>query len=161
MPHYAAPMTSLILLLEIQGLRALRRADAPAWGPSFTRAAVLACVIRFAACPLTGAAVHTLGLDPSNSIWRCCANRVDFGRASVVDQLSKLAGRHLVFVSYGSDQRNFHEYVYNLADIDSQKIVWARSMSRWEDLQLRDYYKDRTAWMLTVDRGQSTLTPLQ
>jgi hypothetical protein len=43
------------------------------------------------------------------------------------------------------------EWVYNAADIDRSKVVWARDMDEAENLQLMDYYKDRTAWLVQPD----------
>jgi hypothetical protein len=154
LPHYASAATSLILLLAVYGLRSLRRwRPDKEWGVWLVRVVVLSCLIRFCACPVTPYALRALDLDPSNAGFRCCTGRNDFGRDAVQQQLEGMPGRHLVVVKYGHDQTGFREYVYNLADIDSQKVVWARSMSTYEDQWLLDYYKDRQIWLLTVEAG--------
>jgi hypothetical protein len=38
--------------------------------------------------------------------------------------------------------------VYNEPDIDNAKIVWAREMGHLKDRELRDYYRNRNAWLL-------------
>jgi hypothetical protein len=160
MPHYTAPATALILLLAVYGLRSLRRWKVEAqWGTGFARVAVLASLIRFVLCPVTPAAIRVLGWDQSNASWRCCTGGIDFGRNAVAQELEGQPGRHLVIVKYGLQQLGFREYVYNLADIDSQKVVWARSMSASEDQRLLDYYKDRRVWLLNVEGGHYDLQP--
>jgi hypothetical protein len=160
LPHYASPATALILLLAVYGLRALRRwRPDQEWGVWLVRVVVLSCLIRFGLCPVTARAIHALAWDPSNATWRCCTGRNDFGRDAIQQQLEAKPGRHLVVVRYGSDQTNFREFVYNLADIDSQRVVWARSMSNYEDQWLVDYYKDRYVWVLTVNGGGYNLQP--
>jgi hypothetical protein len=47
--------------------------------------------------------------------------------------------------------------VYNAADIDGAKIVWARDMGRSANRQLVDYYRDRHIWCLAPDRDPSAL----
>ena len=38
-----------------------------------------------------------------------------------------------------------------VADIDASQIVWARDLGAEEDEKLRQYYPDRTAWLLEPD----------
>jgi hypothetical protein len=160
LPHYASPSTALILLLAVYGLRSLRqwRPDKD-WGVWLVRVVVLACVIRFYMCPVAPYAIRALDWSPIDTGWRCCTGHNDFGRNAVQAQLEGLPGRHLVVVKYGLDQTGFREYVNNLADIDSQKVVWARSMSTYEDQWLLDYYKDRRVWLLTANGGEYNLSP--
>ena len=160
MPHYASPATALILLLTVYGLRSLRRWRLEQqWGAWLVRVVVLACLVRFCLCPVMFPAIRVLDLDPVNSIWRCATGRVDFGRDAVEQRLEGLPGRHLVVVKYGLNQTDFREYVNNLADIDGQKVVWARSITVYEDQPLLEYYKDRHKWLLTVDAGNYDLVP--
>jgi hypothetical protein len=43
------------------------------------------------------------------------------------------------------------EWVYNAADIDNSKVVWAREMDEAENLELMNYYRDRTVWLVQPD----------
>ena len=44
--------------------------------------------------------------------------------------------------------------MYNQADIDRSRIVWAREMGPARDQELIDYYPDRQVWKL-VDHGDA------
>jgi hypothetical protein len=55
-------------------------------------------------------------------------------------------------VDYGKGHDLNQEWVYNRADIDHARIVWAREMGSARDLELIDYYPDRQVWKL-VDHG--------
>ena len=49
-------------------------------------------------------------------------------RKPVEQQLAALPGEHLVLVRYSKDHNSGEEYVYNEADIDHAKTVWAREI---------------------------------
>jgi hypothetical protein len=44
-----------------------------------------------------------------------------------------------------------HEWVYNLADIDHQKVVWARDMGPEQNQEILRYFNSRQAWILEAD----------
>jgi len=54
-------------------------------------------------------------------------------------------------VSYGPKHSFQDEWVYNEADIDTAKVVWARDMDKAQNHELVDYFKDRHVWLLEVD----------
>jgi hypothetical protein len=60
-------------------------------------------------------------------------------------------GRHLVIVRYGRKHSPHQEWVYNEADIDRSRVVWAREMDLIRNRALLEYFKDRHAWLLSVD----------
>ena len=83
------------------------------------------------------------------------------GRALLVKKLDSLPGRHLVIVHYAANHNVHHEWVYNAADIDQAKIVWARDIPG-QDLQpLIQYFKDREVWLLEADNSPPELRPYQ
>jgi hypothetical protein len=82
-------------------------------------------------------------------------------RQRLVEQLNKLPGKQLVLVRYtpGSQLQTLFEWVYNDADPDRSKTVWARSMGTEKDNELLNYYRDRHPWQLDVDGTRLSLTP--
>jgi hypothetical protein len=161
MPHYAAPSAALILLLAVLGLRRLRAWPAhQEWGKALVRVVVLSCVIRACLCVPAFHWFPASHADKSDFFWRCCVdNNANFDRAHLQERLEGLPGRQLVIVQYGAEQPKFKEYVYNLADIDSQRVVWARSMGARENAELLNYYRDRYAWLLTINSDRGDLRP--
>ena len=82
-------------------------------------------------------------------------------RAELVRRLQASPGRHLVIVRYGSDYNIHQEWVYNGADIDAARIVWARQMNPAADRQLVEYFRDRHVWLLRADETPPRLVPYE
>ncbi len=51
------------------------------------------------------------------------------------------------------------EWVFNGADIDHAKIVWARDMGAEQNLELVRYFSQRKAWMVEPDQDPAKLSP--
>lgn len=59
-----------------------------------------------------------------------------------------------------AQQRNIHdEGVYNGADIDSSKVVWARELDPEQKAKLFAYLNDRQIWLVTPDTDNEYLEP--
>ena len=69
-----------------------------------------------------------------------------YKRQAMVDELFSIEGNHLVLISYMDDHSVHHEWVYNDADIDNAKIVWARDMGPQKNRALFDYFPDHRIW---------------
>jgi hypothetical protein len=80
-------------------------------------------------------------------------------RADIAKQLDATAGLHLVIVHYSPERTIENEWVYNAADIDHSKIVWAREIPDRDLKPLLDYYHDRTAWSVDADASPPRLEP--
>jgi len=74
-------------------------------------------------------------------------------------KLEALPGKHLVMVRYGEDHNTHDEWVFNGANVDAQKVVWAREIDEEQDAKLFDYFKDRKAWLVTPDDDNTYLAP--
>ncbi len=81
-------------------------------------------------------------------------------RASIQRELESKEGSHVVLVRYAENHPPVQEWVYNRADIDASKVVWAREMSDRENQQLFDYFKGRSFWLLEPDAAPPHLKPL-
>jgi hypothetical protein len=144
--HYAAPITALVFVLMLQGIRRLRLWHWRSWQTGrfmvWTLVMIYATVfvIAFAQQMRDHRSAH-----PSH-------------RARILAQLKEAEGRHLVLVRYGPryPRSPFIEWVYNDADIDSAKVVWAREMDSAHNSKLLEYFKDRHVWLVDLEDGDSS-----
>ena len=154
-PHYLAPFTSAFYAIGLQAMRHLRLwrpGDQPV-GMTLTRLIVTLCVVltgvRLTAEPLR------LGLPTWPGAWASgwygSDSRSGIARAQIESNLEQIPGRQLVIVRYSLDHNPLDEWVYNDADIDKSKVAWAREMDEAKNLELMDYYKDRTVWLVQPD----------
>jgi hypothetical protein len=148
-PHYAAPMTATLLILLVQAMRHLRQwkcCGRPV-GIGLSRVVVLAVL---AGIPLF--AVETIRISPQDEPWGVT-------RSHIVNQLEATPGLHLAIVRYGSDHIVDNEWVYNAADIDHSKIVWARELPGRDLQPLLTYFQNRKVWLLEADTSPPRLQP--
>jgi hypothetical protein len=157
--HYAAPATALLYALLLQGLRHLRFCrcrERPA-GAFLARAFAVTCaamlVIRLGAEPVRDR------LMPSDLPTWFQSPRGFGERARVRRLLEGAPGRHLVLVRYGAGHDPEREWVYNAADIDRAKVVWAREMDEARNRALLEYFKGRRVWLLEADLKPPRLSP--
>ena len=147
-PHYAAAETVLVYILAACALRALRNAWDGLDGAYLMWGALAVFLVPTA-----------LGLlSPSNRYLIGSENFLtDAKHSTVEERLEKLPGRQLVLVSYGPKHDLYEELVYNRADIDASKVIWARSLGPSADRALIRRYPDRQVWSL-YENGGVTLT---
>ena len=147
MPHYAAPIVGLVFVLLLQSMRRLRL-----WQWHGIR---VGRVVVWALCLLSlvsFATRFTHQMQRTSSGWGS-------ERARILAELEQDGKRHLVIVRYGSldipSDRGYREWVYNEADIDRAKVVWAREMDTPQNRKLLEYFRDRTVWLVEVDQYDS------
>jgi hypothetical protein len=59
-----------------------------------------------------------------------------------------------------SDDHNIHdEWVYNGADIDGAKVIWARELGEEQNAKLFAYFKDRQIWLVEPDVDNTEIRP--
>jgi hypothetical protein len=157
LPHYLAPCTAAFYAVGLQAMRHLRvwrPGDEPV-GLAMVRLLVTACVL-LAGCRTLAQPLHlSLGSWPSIG-WYGAEDR-GLARAHVVSQLQRRQGGQLAIVRYAPGHDARVEWVYNAADIDGSKIVWAREMDAAHMQQLLRYYGDRTAWLVRPDDPVATV----
>lgn len=134
-PHYAAPLVATVFALAMQGFRHLRKVT---WrgrpiGAGVSRAVVIAAVLL--------APFHPMDYPKPGM-----ANRV-----RIATELEKMPGKQLVIVRYSAKHDANAEWVYNRADIDDSKIVWARDIPSVDLAPLLTYYRDRSVWIVEPD----------
>jgi hypothetical protein len=136
-PHYAAPVAPLLYVGLGAALAHLHRKAKQTGSINLARVVVLLLVF-YGSVLMVPASAHRYGAFAS-------------GRAAILYQLESLPEQSLVFVKYGPTHNIHEEWVYNRADIDGAKVVWARSMSAVRNQQLIDYFPGRKAWSLEPD----------
>lgn len=156
--HYAAELTCVIIALVLYSTRYLRswnpggRPIGTALGRSlFVACGVLVFVRIFASSlgiPLT---------PPRFKTWASQSYSLP-ERARIVRQLNATPAEHLVFASDGSDPNRF-DWVYNGADIESEKIIWARDLGPRENQKLIDHFRGRQVWLVETEKTPPTLSP--
>ena len=160
LPHYAAPVTALVYALVLWTMKYIRPLffGAKPVGLVITRAIVVSCVLL----ALVRIAAPVLGIPltpPRFKTW--AAESYKFPeRPAAISVLNGLGGLHLVFVvaQNGIDQNTF-DWVYNAADIDGSKIVWARDQGALRNQELINYYNNRRIWMLDPKGTPPALMP--
>jgi hypothetical protein len=149
--HYAAPLTCVILALAVQTIRHLRtvRIGVRPVGLALSRAIVLLLVLD------TTLYVSLRMCSPLP--WTC---QGDPSRTAIAEKLQHTPGKHLIMVRYEKGNHNIHdEWVYNGADIDNAKVLWARELGPEQIAKLFAYFKDRRVWLVTPDTDNTYLEP--
>ena len=96
---------------------------------------------------------------PASSYWERGYEWHREARAAVIDWLRVQPGQQLVMVRYAPYHPVNQEWVYNGADIDGSKILWAREQDYASNQELLQYYPKRQAWLLEADVYPQRLIP--
>jgi len=149
-PHYAAPLTCAIYALLAQSVRHLRTMKwrARPVGVALSRTLVALLVLSI------GASIARRSCDP---LWWTCTG--DPSRVAVMKQLLAAPGKHLIVVRYSDDHNIHDEWVYNGADIDGSKVIWARELDEDQNAKLFAYFKDRQIWLVEPDIDNTEIKP--
>jgi hypothetical protein len=145
-PHYGAPLTAAFAILAMQALRYFRiaRRFGNPLGEFLIPAAIGVCLIYIAFSATAATPITPLSARPG-----------------IVAFLEEHGSQHVVFVRYGEDHVPGDEWVYNDADIDRSRIVWARDMGTASNAEVLKYYPNRRAWLFLPDSNPAQLTPYQ
>jgi hypothetical protein len=148
--HYAAPLTSVVFVLAVQAMRRLRlfRVHGRPIGVALSRAIVLLLVLD------TGINVARRICDPL--FWPCGG---DPSRQLIAEKLANTPGKHLILVRYEQDHNIHDDWVYNGAEIDNAKVLWARELDAVQNAKLFAYFRDRKIWLVTPDSDNIYLEP--
>ncbi|MGA2186580.1 MAG: hypothetical protein ABSH47_26485 [Bryobacteraceae bacterium] len=158
-PHYLAPITGAILAFTVQTMRHLRVWRRENRTGARLGVAILTALILLLAARATGRL--PMRVSPFSG---CCVQQTDRStpiRAAVRAELARMPGSQLVMVRYGPDHNFFEKWVYNAADIDTAKVVWARELTEPENQKLLAYFHNRTALLLEPDSHPPRLTLYQ
>lgn len=151
-PNYAAPACGVILACILQGLRHIRcwEVEGKPAGLFLARAVVLICVVMV---PVQFFMLwaHPAGPDDPQD---------GSARKRILAQAKSLPGRQLILVRYRPDRDVLgEEWVYDDADIDRSRVIWARDMGPIDNEELLRYFSDRHVWLLEADELSPRLKP--
>ena len=166
MPHYGAAFAGVIYLRFVQFLRRLTM-----WRPAAKPVGTLIASLFgslipcwFVASVLTLTGHRGFMEKPRDMFSKLHADvQVLFGdvRADMQERLVQIPGKHLVIVNYSPRHVEHFEWVFNGADIDGSRVVWARQMGVDADRALVRYFADRNVWLLEPDERPPRLRPYE
>jgi hypothetical protein len=145
LPHYGAPVFPVLLLILVQAFRHLRKwksGNRPI-GIGWTRLIVVLTVAMVPLCIID----HLR--SPHGNI--CLGYVYDWQRSGIVSTLERIPGDHLVIVRYPVGYDVHREWVFNAADIDHARIVWAREIPGMDLSPLLAYFSGRKVWVVEPD----------
>ncbi|HUA57190.1 MAG TPA: hypothetical protein VML19_00445 [Verrucomicrobiae bacterium] len=161
--HYVAAVACLFVLMSVAGLETIGRIvvrGQPA-GLDAMRFLAALCAAHF----LFWYGLHLaepVTIAPeleSFETWDAINHGNPQRRVYINHKLATMPGKLLVFVRYNPARHVFQdEWVYNRADIDGSRIVFARDLGTDENEKLRQYYPDRSVWLLEPDFPVPQLT---
>jgi hypothetical protein len=147
-PHYGSALMTTVSILLVQAIRHLRH-----WqfqrnpvGIGVSRVVVLFALVL---SPLHPHSAKFIGGQLS---------RIEY-RAKLLAQLGAIPGEHLVLVRYSQQHDVLEEWVYNRADIDRARVVWAREIPGVNIHPLLDYFRGRQIWLVEADADPPQLKP--
>ncbi len=139
--HYAAPCTSIFLLILVDASRRLCR--------NFKRAGAVLVI----ASPLAW-----IGTQAWNMLMPRPANSL-LMRDSVAAKVAAEPGRHVILVHYGQLHPLGEEWVYNEPDVDQSRIIWARDLGQQANQELVRFYPERKFWLAEPDYPVPRVSP--
>jgi hypothetical protein len=134
--HYPAPLMPVIVFLGIYGARWINAWRWRGVGRAFVRWCLVSCFMVL---------IPTMQReyrDTHGGWW--------LDRARVIAKLERQPGRQLVIVHYGPAHISGNEWVFNAADIENAKVVWARERSAGEMPTFLKHFPDRKTWRIDV-----------
>jgi hypothetical protein len=158
-PHYVAPLTAAFYAMTLLMMRDLYHlAEGPSTARFLARSIPVICLVLF----VVRVAAPLAHQNPSPSWTRtwCSQDEQNLRRATLLKRLEETPGEHLVIVRYRPNHDYLlDEWVYNRADVDGSKVVWARDLGAARNAALLKYFDRRRVWLVEPDYNPPKLTP--
>jgi hypothetical protein len=150
--HYVAAAACLFVLMSVKGLERIMHWP---YGVSAVRVIVFLCLAQF----VFWYGVHLVDSPVvAYDVWDSVNHAQPERRIEVSQDIAKIPGKLLVFVRYWPQHPFQDEWVYNRANIDGQRVVWARDLGDVENRKLIAYYGDRETLLLEPDARPPALS---
>jgi hypothetical protein len=144
-PYHLGPVVGVMFALVAQGMRHL-------YVQLGRRRGAVAVIVLPVCLILVGTMKQEADdLDLHLGYWEKAAELHHDSRAYIAAWLANRPGKQLVVVRYSPFHHPNQEWVYNSADIDGSKVVWAREVDPQQDAELLRYFRDREVWLLEAD----------
>jgi hypothetical protein len=160
--HYIAAATCLFVLMSVTGLERISRWSLRGQPVGLELAGIifLLCAAHF----LFWYGVHAAEPSPASAdlrtyeTWDAINHGNPERRIAVNQQLEDVPGKLLIFVRYSQLHVFQEEWVWNAADPESARIVWARDLGDVENQELLRVWPDRKALLFEPDASPMRLT---
>lgn len=147
-PYHLGPIVCVLFAIVVQAIRhmyvSLSRVSRP-------RALYISILLPICLMLVGALKQEAAELGIPLAYWETATENHRDRRAYIQSWLTARPGKHLVIVRYAPGHSVNQEWVYNQADIDGSKVVWARGMDRVSDATLLNYFSDREPWLLEAD----------
>jgi hypothetical protein len=157
-PHYVAPFACGLFAILMQTMRHLRvwRPGRRPLGLALVRAVPVVCLmlvgLRLCSGPLN------LSIPRWPTMWYG-TEPLGVLRARVLAELESYPGAQLAIVRYVPEHAPFDDWVYNAADIDKSRVVWAREAETGNSPDLLRYFRGRKVWLVEPDCRPPKISP--
>lgn len=139
--HYVAPIAGLNYFFVVTGMRLWRWRDKRA-------GRFMLWLVPLLAIGALGKSLYETMKQNDSSAWH-------IQRARLLSDLKHEGGKHLIIVNYGPRHSVHNEWVYNEADIDGAKVIFARQLDKVQDCKLVEYFLTRRIWSLELNGARS------
>ena len=160
--QYLAALTCLFVLVSVEGLRQISRLEIRAIpvGRGIVQLIVVLCFTP--AVLWYGLHLSETWFPPSSLLQFETWDEINHGnperRIAVAKQVAEIPGRLLIFVHYTPRHIFQDEWVWNAADIDTSRVVWARDLGAVENEKLIHYYPNRKVILFEPDLATPRLS---
>jgi hypothetical protein len=158
LPHYQAPIVCLVYFLVVDGVRRVALSCRGTWLPRSVRPRHMILIFSLLIPPvLLGSqllkAVPYLGTPPAKAAVSdpgLPSSYTALTRPQLLKLLTRQERSALAFVSYDPAVPIYQEWVYNLADLESQRVVLAHDLGPKRNSLLIADFPSRDAWRVHV-----------
>jgi hypothetical protein len=135
--HYAAPAAALVAAIVLMALRLMQRMGRSV-GALMVRVSVAVAIL------------WSIFWWIAFFNWKPDPREYQMRRQVIQRQIEQNPGKHLLLLRY-FDHNPHEEWVYNGADLQGPKIIWAREMGEDINQRLLAHYADRQVWLIEPD----------
>lgn len=154
LPHYAAPVLGVVIVVILYGLRLLWtwRPRNLELGPALVRSAVILLFVQ-SLLATAGFIFNPYRLSDKDHLIP------QLERPRIMAQLEKIPGNHIIFVHLNPAEGGAIFWIYNDPDIAHSRIIWAHDMGNAKNQELLRVYPNRHVWFVDKDDAVNRVIP--